>query len=217
MLIRLLNGGKLSLTIGGQLLRHYRTTPPTLLKLEQYSNESLNLDGEKLELTLAILKPDLTQHLLHLNLVREMILDNNFIVIRSKMMQLNRKRAEDFYEEHRGKFFFNRLVTFMSSGPIQPLILGKENAIQDWRKLMGPTKVFKTRFTDPDTIRGQFGLTDTRNASHGSDSVQTADKETQFFFPEFDKNHFYNHEEKLFRDGHYQLDDDNFVHKLKQK
>ena len=56
---------------------------------------------------------------------------------------------------------------------------------------MGPTKVFKTRYEQPDTIRGLFGITDTRNSSHGSDSEETARQEIQFFFPEFDFDDFY--------------------------
>ena len=56
---------------------------------------------------------------------------------------------------------------------------------------MGPTKVFKTRYEQPDTIRGLFGITDTRNSSHGSDSEETARQEIQFFFPEFDFDNFY--------------------------
>ena len=57
--------------------------------------------------------------------------------------------------------------------------------------MMGPTKVFKTRYEQPDTIRGLFGITDTRNSSHGSDSEETARQEIQFFFPEFDFDNFY--------------------------
>ena len=70
-----------------------------------------------------------------------MILDNNFLVVRSSQMTLSNKRAGDFYEEHKGKFFYNRLVTYMSSGPMQALILAKEGAIADWRTLMGTKAV----------------------------------------------------------------------------
>lgn len=67
-------------------------------------------------------------------------------------------------------------------------ILAKEEAIKDWRTLLGPTKVFQTIFSHPETIRGQFGLTDTRNAGHGSDSETSAVKEINFFFPEYSSN-----------------------------
>lgn len=78
------------------------------------------------------------------------------------------EKAHEFYDEHKGKFFFNRLVTFMTSGPSILHILARENAIQTWRAMMGPTKVFKTVHSHPDTIRGLYGLSDTRNATHGS-------------------------------------------------
>nr|CAH7761486.1 unnamed protein product [Callosobruchus chinensis] len=73
----------------------------------------------------------------------------------------------------------------MTSGPCELMILTKENAIQEWRQLMGPTKVFKAQFDAPDSLRGQFGLSDTRNATHGSDSPESAMKEIEIFFPEF--------------------------------
>lgn len=67
-------------------------------------------------------------------------------------------------------------------------MLAGDNAITKWRTLMGPTKVFKTIFSHPESIRGQFGLTDTRNACHGSDSTKSARREIEIFFPEFDTN-----------------------------
>merc|ERR1719341_1140319 len=87
-----------------------------------------------------------------------MIIENNFLVVRSKILNLPRSRAEQFYAEHKEKFFYTRLVTFMSSGPCQPLILARQQAITGWRELMGPTKVFKTRYSHPDSIRGRFEL-----------------------------------------------------------
>lgn len=81
---------------------------------------------------------------------------------------MNEDLAKAFYEEHKTKFFYRRLVEFMTSGPVEVLVLAKENAISDWRSLLGPTKVFKTVISHPDSIRGMFGLTDTRNVGHGS-------------------------------------------------
>lgn len=66
------------------------------------------------------------------------------------------------------------------------MILAGDNAISKWRTLLGPTKVFKAIFTHPESIRGQFGLSDTRNACHGSDSMQSAKREIELFFPKFD-------------------------------
>jgi len=146
------------------------------------------------QLTLAILKPDITRVPFNLAAVRQMILDRDFLVVRSKFIDLTRADAERFYAEHEGKFFYNRLVTYMSSGTCHAHVLAKPDAIADWRSLMGPTKVIKTRFENPETIRGKFGLTDTRNTSHGSDSDENALKEIQFFFPEFDKEVFFDQE-----------------------
>ena len=99
-----------------------------------------------LSLTLAILKPDLVLHPLHLAAVRRTIVESKFWVVRSSLITLSKEQAGDFYAEHEGKFFQQRLVEHMTSGPCQPLILAKENAIQDWRSLMGPTKVFQARY-----------------------------------------------------------------------
>ena len=168
--------------------------------------------SSSLQLTLAILKPDLVQHPHNLAAVHNMILDNQFLVVRSKYLHLSRSRAEQFYQEHENKFFYTRLVTYMSGGPCQPLILAKRDAIKDWRALMGPTKVFSTRYSHPDTIRGRVGLTDTRNSSHGSDSDTTAALEIGFFFPEFSIDDWNRDERYSFESGNVVFDEENFVH-----
>ena len=86
----------------------------------------LNTATSPLQLTLAILKPDLVQHPLNLARVRNMIIENKLLVVRSKILNLPRFRAEQLYTEHKEKFFYTRLVTYMSSGPCQPLILARE-------------------------------------------------------------------------------------------
>jgi len=78
---------------------------------------------------------------------------------------------------------------------------------------MGPTKVFKSRFSHPESIRGRFGLTDTRNCSHGSDSADTASKEMEFFYPEFDRQQWEQGEMSMFEKGNINFDFDNFIHK----
>lgn len=79
----------------------------------------------------------------------------------------------------------------MFSGPLQALILARHNAIAEWRELMGPTKVFKTIYSHPDSIRGQFGLSDTRNACHGSDTPESVEREINIIFPEFNIQNWY--------------------------
>ena len=167
----------------------------------------------RLELTQAVLKPDLVLHPPNLVAAQEMILASGFLVVRSRLTCLTRCAAEQFYAEHRGKFFYNRLVTFMSSGPCQPLILAGQDAISRWRELMGPTKVFRTRFSHPESVRGRFGLTDTRNVSHGSDSEQTARAEINFFFPEFSETQWEREEREYFQAGRVIFDCDQFVHR----
>ncbi|XP_059096025.1 nucleoside diphosphate kinase 6-like [Tigriopus californicus] len=166
----------------------------------------------QLQLTLAIIKPDIAKMTLSVLQIRDMMLKHQFRIVRSKTVHLSPIQAGQFYQEHEGKFFYHRLVTFMSSGPSHVHILAKENAIQDWRALMGPTKVFKTRFEQPDTIRGRFGLTDTRNCSHGSDSDETAKREIGFFFPQFDVDYFMAMDEPKFRQGPLWLDPATFEH-----
>jgi nucleoside diphosphate kinase len=98
-----------------------------------------------LQLTLAILKPDVSLLPYHVQLARDRILAAGFLVLATNEVKLSRQRAELFYSEHKNKFFFNRLVTFMTSGPLHVHALAREDAILTWRRLMGPTKVFKTR------------------------------------------------------------------------
>ena len=157
--------------------------------------------SKTLQLTLAILKPDVVSRPHIVNQIKQMIRDNGFYFINSRICYLPRSKAEEFYKEHEGRFFHNRLVTFMSSGQVSAHILAKHDAISSWRKLMGPTKVMKTIHEEPDSIRGIFGLTDTRNATHGSDSEENARREIGFFFPEFNIEEWYRTEEPLFREG----------------
>lgn len=175
------------------------------------------MSSKILQLTLAILKPDVTAHPHVVHLIKEAILKQGFYIVKSKRLHLTKARACDFYKEHEGRFFHNRLVTFMSSGPISTHILAKENAIEDWRKLMGPTKVFKTIHEDPGSLRGQYGLTDTRNSTHGSDSDASARREMGFFFPEFDVDEWYKLYEESFRKGDVIFDPKHEIHILREE
>ncbi|KAG7166005.1 Nucleoside diphosphate kinase 6-like [Homarus americanus] len=165
-----------------------------------------------LQLTLALFKPDITRVPHVVQAIRNRIIQEDFFVVRHKEVRLSRQDTEQFYEEHRGKFFYNRLVTFI--GPSQALILAHEDAIKHWRALMGPTKVYKTKYEAPDTIRGMYGLTDTRNSTHGSDAEETAAREMKFFFPEFCQEDWYRVEEDRFRKGQVRLDEVKFMHNL---
>lgn len=153
-----------------------------------------------LQLTLALIKPDAVC-MPHVMFAANRAIQQGWFVIKSKEMQLSKARAEEFYKEHKERFFYNRLITFMSSNPLQAYILAGYDAIDEFRYLIGPTKVCMSCLEDPDTLRGMYGLTDTRNIAHGSDSPKSAFREIPFFFPEFNIDKWYKHDEPAFRDG----------------
>ncbi|XP_028997595.1 nucleoside diphosphate kinase 6 isoform X2 [Betta splendens] len=165
-----------------------------------------------LQLTLAVIKPDAVAHPLMLQTLHQTILDNHFVIVRCKDLVWRRQDSERFYAEHSERFFYQRLVEFMSSGPMRAYILARDDAIHQWRQLMGPTKVFRARYTSPLSIRGQFGLTDTRNTTHGSDSVESAQREINFFFPDFRVEEWMEKEEPLFRLGQIYYDHQKQIH-----
>ncbi len=168
--------------------------------------------ARKLQLTLAIVKPDIIAQPHTAEHIRNIVLGHNFLYVKSERMQLTRERAGQFYAEHQGRFFYNRLVSYMTSGPLTAHILARHDAITTWRKLMGPTKVFKTIHQEPESIRGQFGLTDTRNSTHGSDSQKSAEKEIKFFFPGFDIENWFETHEKIFRERKVTFNEEECVH-----
>jgi nucleoside-diphosphate kinase len=142
--------------------------------------------GTSSRLTLALFKPDLTANLEKVQKILNIIQENGFHILRSKTVLWRTKDAEEFYQEHRGKSFFDRVVGFMSSGYIKAYVLEREDAIREWRKLLGPTHPPRARLLMPNSLRATYGSTDTRNAFHGSDNWSNAKREIKFFFPEFD-------------------------------
>ncbi|KAI9558473.1 hypothetical protein GHT06_015260 [Daphnia sinensis] len=168
-----------------------------------------------LNLTLAIIKPDVVKVPFTLQEIRKKILTAGFYIVESRAVNLSCQQVENFYSEHTGRFFHKRLVTFMKSGPIHAHILAHPEAVQLWRKIMGPTKSFVTQYEAPDTIRGSFGLTDTRNCTHGSDSQMSAMREIQFFFPQFNYEEWLEKQEPMFRKGLCSIDYSTFTHNIK--
>ncbi|KAL0109480.1 hypothetical protein PUN28_014507 [Cardiocondyla obscurior] len=164
-----------------------------------------------LQLTLAILKPHVVKSPFVLQ-IRDLIIDNNFKVVRSRRATLSRAEAELFYKEHESKFFYNRLLTFMCSGPSDIHVLTRHDAVAKWRQLMGPTKVYQAQYNAQDTIRGMFGLSDTRNATHGSDSKESAEREIAILFKDFNIKEWYESEEIFYNLGKLHFDPVSFVH-----
>lgn len=116
--------------------------------------------------------------------ILSMINEAGFIVSAIKMVQMTREQAESFYEVHRGKVFFEGLIEFMISGPVVVMILKHENAVDEFRKLIGATDPNKA---EPGTIRRTFAVSVTMNAIHGSDSDENAIRESNFFFSDIER------------------------------
>jgi nucleoside-diphosphate kinase len=129
-------------------------------------------------ITFTIIKPGAVANE-HIGDILQMISDAGFWIAAMKYFRLSHSQAGYFYEIHRGKPFYEGLVDFMTSGPIVVAILGKENAVEDYRKLIGNTDPAKA---EPGTIRKLFAESVQRNAVHGSDSDANARKEADFFF-----------------------------------
>ncbi|OOF36442.1 nucleoside-diphosphate kinase [Rodentibacter heidelbergensis] len=130
------------------------------------------------ERTLSIIKPDaVKRHLIGAILAR--FEQKGFKIAATKMVHLTREQAEGFYAEHQGKAFFEPLVAYMISAPVVVSVLEKDNAIKDYRTLIGATNPENAA---EGTIRKDFALSQTENSVHGSDSVESANREIAYFF-----------------------------------
>jgi nucleoside-diphosphate kinase len=134
-----------------------------------------------LELTFAMIKPDAVKAG-HMGKILAMIEEHGFTIVRLQLGHMSKEVAEAFYSVHKERPFFGELVEFIISGPVVIMALAKENAIQEWRDLMGATDPEKAA---PGTVRKAFGTSIGNNATHGSDAPQTAAQELGMFFPEF--------------------------------
>ena len=131
-----------------------------------------------LEQTLSIIKPDAVERNLE-NEIKEMFKSNGFTILREKKIQIEKFEAEKFYKVHETKPFYNELCSYLSSGPIVVMVLEKENAVLDNRKLMGATN---PKEAEKGTIRKKYGISIDKNSVHGSDSLENAATEINFFF-----------------------------------
>ncbi len=116
--------------------------------------------------------------------ILKIITDAGFRIKAMKLIQLTREQASEFYAIHADKFFFEDLTSFMSSGPIVAAILEKENAVDDYRKLIGATDPAKA---EEGTIRKLYAESMSHNAVHGSDSDENAITESDFFFSKLER------------------------------
>ena len=131
-----------------------------------------------LEQTLSIIKPDAVERNLE-NEIKETFRNKDFNIVKEKKIKLSKLEAEEFYKVHETKPFYNDLCEYLSSGPIVVMVLEKENAVLGNRELMGATN---PNDADEGTIRKKYGISIDKNSVHGSDSVENAKIEIDFFF-----------------------------------
>ena len=132
----------------------------------------------KNEKTLSIIKPDAVERNLD-DAIKKMFIDSGFKISKSKKIQIEKSEAEKFYKVHETKPFYNDLCAYLSSGPIVVMVLEKDNAVLENRELMGATN---PKDAKDGTIRKKFGISIDKNSVHGSDSLDNAKIEIDFFF-----------------------------------
>ena len=131
-----------------------------------------------IEQTLSIIKPDAVERNLE-GEIKETFKSNGFQILKEKKIQIEKSEAEKFYKVHETKPFYSDLCDYLSSGPIVVMILQKENAVKANRELMGATNPIDAL---DGTIRKKYGISIDKNSVHGSDSVENAKIEINFFF-----------------------------------
>ena len=131
-----------------------------------------------MEQTLSIIKPDAVERNLE-NEIKEVFKNNGFSILKEKKIQIEKVEAEKFYKVQETKPFYNDLCNYLSSGPIVAMVLEKENAVLGNRELMGATN---PKDAKDGTIRKKYGISIDKNSIHGSDSVENAKIEIDFFF-----------------------------------
>ena len=131
-----------------------------------------------IEQTLSIIKPDAVERNLIEN-IKSIFTKNNLTIKEDKKIHITKDEAAEFYKVHQSKPFYNDLCTYLSSGPIVVMILEGENAVVHNRKLMGATN---PKNAEENTIRKLYGISIDKNSVHGSDSIDNAKKEINFFF-----------------------------------
>ena len=130
------------------------------------------------EQTLSIIKPDAVERNL-IDKIKDIFIKNNLNIKESKKIHITKDEAAEFYKVHQSKPFYNDLCAYLSSGPIVVMILEGEDAVLANRKLMGATN---PKDADENTIRKLYGISIDKNSVHGSDSLENAKKEIEFFF-----------------------------------
>ena len=130
------------------------------------------------EQTLSIIKPDAVERNLTED-IKKIFIENNLKILNSKKIHISKEEASEFYKVHQAKPFYNDLCAYLSSGPILVMIIEGSGAVALNRKLMGATN---PKDAEPNTIRKLYGISIDKNSVHGSDSIENAKVEIDFFF-----------------------------------
>ena len=131
-----------------------------------------------IEQTLSIIKPDAVERNLTED-IKNVFIKNNLQILKSKKIHISKEEAAEFYKVHQAKPFYNDLCSYLSSGPIFVMVLEGPNSVSQNRSLMGATN---PKDAEPNTIRKIYGISIDKNSVHGSDSIENAKKEINFFF-----------------------------------
>ena len=131
-----------------------------------------------MEQTLSIIKPDAVERSLT-EKIKSIFTNKNLTIVKSKKIHISKEEASEFYKVHQSKPFYDQLCTYLSSGPIVVMVLEGTNAVLENRKIMGATD---PKNAETGTIRKLYGISIDKNSVHGSDSVDNAKKEINFFF-----------------------------------
>ncbi|KAG5339934.1 NDK5 kinase, partial [Acromyrmex charruanus] len=137
-----------------------------------------------IEYTLAIIKPEAV---IYRKEIENQIYEEGFEICQTRWLQLTPEQVAEFYNNRFGELNFPNLVAYMSSGSIIVFVLAKQNAVKEWKRIIGPTTVTEARLYFPDSIRARYGRKgdNLKNAIHGSYNREQAEKEIHFFFPRF--------------------------------
>lgn len=144
---------------------------------DQYTARQL---GSRKEKTLALIKPDA---LSKAGEIIELINRSGFTITKLRMMKLSRKEAADFHVDHHARPFYNELIQFITSGPVIAMEILRDDAICEWKRLLGPANSGLARSEAPGSVRALFGTDGIRNAAHGPDTFESAAREMELFFP----------------------------------
>jgi len=149
---------------------------------DEFTKKALGNSKEK---TLVMVKPDA---MAKMGEILDIAVSEGFTLCNAEIRRLSREDAAEFYAEHRGKEFFERLLSLMTEGPVLAFEINGPDAVKRWREILGPTDPTDARRDHPRSVRAQYGANVTRNACHGSDSTEAAQRELNFFFGTKPKN-----------------------------